>query len=102
VGPVKVFLVQFDGEFLIGFCFCFRFFRFVSKQICLFRLFQNGSETPKQTETNRKKKIFGSAKQTENELKQIVFRFVSDRTEKKFLLFRGHPSYEVFHWEQGF
>jgi hypothetical protein len=51
--------VQFDGELLFGFCFCFRF---VSKQICLFRLFQNSSETPKQTEkiifwfceTNRK------------------------------------------------
>jgi hypothetical protein len=44
------------------FAFVFGFLRFVSKQICLFQLFRNGSETPKQTkkiifwfrETNRK------------------------------------------------
>jgi hypothetical protein len=30
------------------------FFHFVSKQICLFRLFRYRFETPKQTETNRK------------------------------------------------
>jgi hypothetical protein len=63
--------------------FCiFRIFRFAPKQICLFRMFRYGFETPKLTETNRKF-FFGFAKQTENQPKQIEFRFVSVRTEKK-------------------
>jgi hypothetical protein len=63
-------------------------FRFVLKQICLFRLFRKESETLKQTE----KIVIGFAKQTENEPKQIEFQFVSVRTEKKNCLFRGHPN----------
>jgi hypothetical protein len=46
----------------------------------LFRLYRNGSETPK-------KFVIGFAKQTENEPKQIEFRFVSVRTEKKIVCF---------------
>jgi hypothetical protein len=62
-------------------------FRFVTKQICLFRLFRYGFETPKQTEifcfwiheTNRNKR--------ETDL-------VSVRTEIYFCLFRGHPNWK--------
>ncbi len=43
------------------------------------------------TETNRKKKILGFTKQTETNAKQILFRFVSVRTEIYICLFRGHP-----------
>jgi hypothetical protein len=42
----------------------------------------------KQTE----KYVFGFAKQTENQPKQIEFRFVSVRTENNFCLFQGHPT----------
>jgi hypothetical protein len=54
------------------------------------------SKRIRNTETNRKKpkKCFISfAKQTENQTKQIEFRFVSVRTEIFFCLFRGHPSF---------
>jgi hypothetical protein len=50
---LAIFPAQFIAK-LSCFCCIFRCFRFVSKQICLFRLFRNGSKTPKQTETNRK------------------------------------------------
>jgi hypothetical protein len=63
-------------------------FWFVPKQFCLFRLFRYRFETPKQTE----KKNFGFTKQTETNAKQILFRFVSVRTEKLFFSFRGHPT----------
>ncbi len=55
--------------------------------IYCFGSFRNGSKTPKQTE----KLFFSFAKQTETELKQINFRFVSVQTETKNCLFRGHP-----------
>jgi hypothetical protein len=58
-------------------------FRFVSKQFCLFRLFRYRFETPKQTE----KMFFGFTKQTETNAKQILFRFVSVRTENFFFHF---------------
>jgi hypothetical protein len=51
-------------------------FRFVTKQICLFRLFQYRFETPKQI----KFFLFGYTKQTETNAKQILFRF-----EPKFI-----------------
>jgi hypothetical protein len=38
--------------------------------------------------------IFGFTKQTETNAKQILFRFVSVRTEIYFCLFRGHPKPE--------
>jgi hypothetical protein len=38
--------------------------------------------------------VFGFTKQTETNAKQILFRFVSVRTEIYFCLFRGHPTYE--------
>jgi hypothetical protein len=43
-----------------------------------------------------KKIVIGFAKQTENEPKQIEFRFVSVRTEKKICLFRGRPILKHF------
>ncbi len=43
------------------------------------------------TETNRKTPFFGFTKQTETNAKQILFRFVSVRTEKLYFSFRGHP-----------
>jgi hypothetical protein len=36
--------------------------------------------------------VFGFTKLTETNAKQILFRFVSVRTEIYFCLFRGHPS----------
>ena len=36
--------------------------------------------------------VFGFTKQTETNAKQILFRFVSVRTENYFCLFRGHVS----------
>ena len=36
--------------------------------------------------------LFGFTKQTETNAKQILFRFVSVRTENYFCLFRGHPT----------
>ncbi len=39
--------------------------------------------------------VFGFTKQTETNAKQILFRFVSVRTEIYFCLFRGHPSSEA-------
>ena len=35
--------------------------------------------------------VIGFTKQTETNAKQILFRFVSVRTENYFCLFRGHP-----------
>jgi hypothetical protein len=69
-------------------------FRFTAKQFCLFRLFRYRFETPKQTETKRNFLFLVSwnkPKQTETNPKQILFRFVSVRTEIYFCLFRGHP-----------
>jgi hypothetical protein len=60
-----------------------RFFWFVS--VCFEKiLFVSVVSIPvRNTETNRKKMFFGFAKQTEKKPKQIEFRFVSVRTEKK-------------------
>ncbi len=58
-------------------------FRFVSKQFCLFRLFRYRFETPKQA----KFFSFSFMKQTETQAKQIVFWFVSIRTEFFFYCF---------------
>jgi hypothetical protein len=63
-----------------------RFFWFVLRKFCLFRLFRYQSETPKQTETNQKL-FFGFVKQTEKQPKKIEFRFVSVRSEKKIYCF---------------
>jgi hypothetical protein len=65
---------------------CFGSFR--NSSVC-FGCFDIGSK-------NRnipKKNIFGFTKQTETNAKQILFRFVSVRTENNFFLFRGHPKY---------
>ena len=43
------------------------------------------------TKTNRFFLTFGLTKQTETNAKQILFRFVSVRTEIYFYLFLGHP-----------
>jgi hypothetical protein len=65
-------------------------FRFVSKQFCLFQFFRYRFETPKQTKIF----VFGFTKQIVTQPKQILFRFVSIRTEIFFCLFRGHPCKE--------
>ena len=57
-------------------------FRFVTKQICLFRLFRYRFEKPKQTEFF----VFGFTKQTE------IY----------FCLFRGHPSSVRFPYQNFF
>jgi hypothetical protein len=81
----ELFAVQYIRDVLLF------FFRFVSKQMCLFRLFRNGSETPKQTETNRKNVLLVSRnkpKINRNSLSFGLFRF----EPKIFVcLFRGHP-----------
>jgi hypothetical protein len=66
--------------YFFGFSVCFETDLFVS-------VF---SKRVRNTETNQKI-VIGFAKQTENEPKQIEFRFVSVRTENKICLFRGHP-----------
>jgi hypothetical protein len=55
-------------------------------------LFRYRFETPKQTEIFS----FGFTKQTETNAKQILFWFVSARTEIYFCLFRGHPTCSFF------
>ncbi len=75
------------GKYMIDVLEHSALFRFVSKQFCLFRLFRYRFETPKQTE----KHFFGFTKQTETNAKQILFRFVSVRTENVSFSFRGHP-----------
>jgi hypothetical protein len=62
-------------------------FRFVTNQICLFRLFRYSKHRNKPNFF-----IFGFTKQTETNAKQILFRFVSVRTKINFCLFRGHPT----------
>ncbi len=42
--------------------------------------------------------VIGFTKQTETNAKQILFRFVSVRTENYFCLFRGHPRLYIFYW----
>ena len=64
---------------------CFGFLR--NSSVC-FGCFDIGSKH------RNKPKLFviGFTKQTETNAKQILFRFVSVRTENYFCLFRGHPS----------
>jgi hypothetical protein len=61
-------------------------FRFVTKQICLFRLFRYRFH-------RNKPKFFllGFIKQTETNAKQILFWFVTVRAEIYLCLFRVHP-----------
>jgi hypothetical protein len=76
--------------FMLLLCFfsvCFKTSLYVSVVLVV-------SKRVKNTETNRnwpKKTFFSFAKQTENQPKQILFRFVSVRTENFFCLFRKHP-----------
>jgi hypothetical protein len=78
MGNLKYF---FSGKFLpysileMFFSF-FVFFSVCFKKMCLIRLFQKGSETPKQT----KKMFYSFAKQTENQPRQIECWFASGRT----------------------
>ncbi len=83
---------QFKREYIWVF---FRKFRVVSvcfgllrnRSVC-FGCFNIGSK-----HRNKPKFFaFGFTKQTETNAKQILFRFVSVRTEIYFCLFRGHPS----------
>ncbi len=68
------------------------FFHFVSKQICLFRLFRYRFETPKQTETNRKSYFWfheTNRKTIKTYCASVLFS--SNRKKNSFLI-RGHPS----------
>jgi hypothetical protein len=77
---IWVFVRQFR---VVSFCFCF----LRNSSVC-FGCFDIGSKY------RNKPKIFayGFTKQTETNAKQILFRFVSVRTEIYFCLFRGHPT----------
>jgi hypothetical protein len=83
---------QFKREYIWVF---FRKFRVFS--VC-FGLLRNsfvcfGSfDTGSKNRNKPKLFVFGFTKQTETNAKQILFRFVSVRTENYFCLFRGHPS----------
>ncbi len=66
--------------FLVGFVL------FRNSSVC-FGCFDIGSKH----RNNPKYFVFGFTKQTETNAKQILFRFVSVRTEIYFCLFRGHP-----------
>ncbi len=74
---------QFDREHILVFFWKFKVVWFASKQFCLFQLFGYRLETPKKP----KFFAFGFTKQTETQLKQILFRFVLVRTEFFFVCF---------------
>jgi hypothetical protein len=65
----------------------FGLFRFVSKQICLFRLFRNGSKTPKQTETNRKNTLLVSRNKPKINRNRLCFGLFRFEPKKKFVCF---------------
>ena len=86
---------QFKREYIWGFLQkiydCFGLLR--NRSVC-FGCFYLGSK-------HRNKPnifLFGFTKQTETNAKQILFRFVSVRTEIYFCLFRGHPTREYSSW----
>ncbi len=76
----------------------FRIFRVVSVFSVWFGLLRNRSvcfgcfDIGSKHRNKPKFIVFGFMKQTETNAKQILFRFVSVRTENYFCLFRGHPS----------
>jgi hypothetical protein len=74
------------GVLLKSFLVCFGLFR--NSSVC-FGCFDIGSKH----RNKQKYFVFGFTKQTETNAKQILFRFVSVRTEIYFCLFRGHPSF---------
>jgi hypothetical protein len=85
---------SFSTIFLYLFSVCFETDLFVSVVSIWIR----------NTETNRnkpKKECISFAKQTENQPKQVEFRFVSVRTENFVCLFRGHPTcmFSLIHFE---
>jgi hypothetical protein len=76
-------------------------FGYFSENLCVsvcFGLLRNRSvcfgcfDTGSKHRNKPKIVVFGFTKQTETNAKQILFRFVSVRTEIYFCLFRGHPS----------
>ena len=75
----------------------FRKFRVVS--VC-FGLLRNSSvcfgcfDIGSKHRNKPKRFVIGFTKQIETNAKQILFRFVSVRTENYFCLFRGHPTPE--------
>jgi hypothetical protein len=82
---------QFKREYIWVFFRKFRVvsvcFGFLRKSSVCFGSFDIGSKQ----RNNPKLLAFGFTKQTETNAKQILFRFVSVRTEIYFCLFRGHP-----------
>ncbi len=61
-----------------------RFFQFVSTKFCLFRLFRYRSETPKQTETNRKKCFLVSRNKPINNRNRLSFGLFRFEPKRKF------------------
>ncbi len=66
-----------------------------------FRIVSVRFETGSKHRNKSKKKSFGFTKQTETNAKQILFRFVSVRTEIFYFSFRGHPSVNRGHKSAG-
>jgi hypothetical protein len=79
-------------KFCVRKIFFFMFCRFGAKQIWLFRLFRNGSETPKQTEKNCFWFRKTNRKPTKTDWVSVCFG--SNRIF--FYLFRGHPNCNHF------
>ena len=85
---------MFDRDNILVF---FRKFRVVS--VC-FGLIRNSSicfgcfDIGSNHRNKPKLFVIGFTKQTETNAKQILFRFVSVRTENYFCLFRGHPNWK--------
>jgi hypothetical protein len=81
IPTVYMSILSFCMQFLFyftSFSTDFLLFRFVSKQICVFRLFRYRSEKPKRTETNRNKNLLVSRnkpKMNRNRLSFGLFRF---------------------------
>jgi hypothetical protein len=68
--------------------FCiFRIFRFAPKQICLFRMFRYGFETPKLTETNRKILFLVSRNKPKINRNRLSFGLFRFEPKKKFVCF---------------
>ncbi len=83
---------QFKREYIWVF---FRKFRVVSVCYETFRFVSVVSIQVRKTKNKPKLFVFGFTKQTETNAKQILFRFVSVRTENYFCLFRGHPTCDI-------
>ncbi len=87
--PPKQFKREYIWIFFIKFRVVSVCFGFMQNRSVCFGCFHIGSK-----HRNKPKCfVFGFTKQTKTNAKQILFRFVSVRTEIYFCLFRGHPTH---------